>query len=219
MNDNKSKEVVKSTFIFSIPSPIPVKSQKEVNELTKYFKNNTNFQQKKSYTNATSLLKQSSSTDMKNIAREMLKIKETFPNLFNMKIEQIQRVINGLKDKVKSKINMTTKDPSRKKVIIPMSSDITKEFIKSSSMHVTNINCALKTIKFNTIADFICVDNKGIIITTNNISLGSNLQKIKKYVKNSLFSDADKISLSRLLQSKSYLKIVGILYISKKTNI
>jgi len=44
------------------------------------------------------------------------------------------------------------------------------------------------------------------------------MQEIEKYVKNSLPSDVENISLPRLLQSKSYLKIIGILYISEKTN-
>jgi len=172
-NNNKSKEIVKPTFISSIPPPIPAKSQKEVNELSKYFKKNTNSQQKKSY--ATSSLKQPSLVAPKNIAREMLKIKETFPNLPNKKIEEMQKVINGSKNKVKPKTNMTTKDPSRKQVIIPMNNNIAKEFIKNSSSHIANINHALKTIKSNTIADFICVDSKEIIITTNNVSSGSDL--------------------------------------------
>jgi len=113
---------------------------------------------------------------------------------------------------------MTTKGPSHKQVIIPMGNDIAKEFIKESNSHVTNINCALKAIKSNMIADFICVDNKGIIVTTNNVVLSSDLQEIKKYVKNSLSSNADKVTSARLPQSKSYLKIVGISFISKKTN-
>jgi len=53
---------------------------------------------------------------------------------------------------------------------------------------------------------------------TNNISLGSNLQKIKKYVKSSLSSNIDKVLLAQLPQSKSYLKIVGIFFNSEKTN-
>jgi len=113
---------------------------------------------------------------------------------------------------------MTTKGPSKKQVIIPINNIIAKEFIKNSSLHIANINCAFKTIKSNTIADFICVDSKEIIITTNNISSGSNLQEIEKYIKNSLPSDIENISLPRLPQLKSYLKIVGISYISKKTN-
>ena len=85
-------------------------------------------------------------------------------------------------------------------------------------MHVTNINCALKAIKSNMIADFICIEDKGIIIIINYISSSSDLQEIEKYVKNSLSSDAKQVLLPRLLQSKFYLKIVGILYINKKTN-
>ena len=107
---------------------------------------------------------------------------------------------------------------SRKQVIIPMNNDIMKEFIKSWSKYIVNINYALKTIKSNTIADFTCVDSKGIIITTNNVSSGLDFQEIEKYVKNSLSSDTDKVSSPRLPQLKLYLKIVSILFISEKTS-
>ena len=217
-NNNEGKKIVKPTFISSIPPLVSAKSQREVNELSKYFKKNINSQQKKLYANATSPLKQPSPVTLKNIAREMLKIKKTFSNLPNKKIEKMHKVINGSKDKVKPKINMTTKGLSRKQVIIPINNVIAKKFIKNSSLHVANINCALKTIKSNIIADFIHVDRKGIIITTNNISLGSDLQEIEKYVNNSLPFDVENISSLRLPQSKSYLKIVGIPYISKKMN-
>ena len=70
---------------------------------------------------------------------------------------------------------MTTKSPLRKQVIIPMNNDITKEFIKDLSSHIININRAFKTIKSSTIVNFIWVEDKGIIITTNNVSLGSDL--------------------------------------------
>ena len=85
-------------------------------------------------------------------------------------------------------------------------------------MYITNINHALKAIKSNMIADFICTEDKGIIIMTNCVFSSSDLQEIEKYVKNSLSSDAEQVSSPRLLQSKSYLKIIGILYINKKTN-
>ena len=99
-----------------------------------------------------------------------------------------------------------------------MNNDFARKFIKDSSMYITNINHALKAIKSNMIADFICAEDKGIIIITNCVSLSSDLQEIEKYVKNSLSSDAEQVSSPRLLQSKSYLKIIGILYINKKTN-
>ena len=86
-------------------------------------------------------------------------------------------------------------------------------------MHVININCALKGLKSSIIADFICVEDKGIIITTNNIASPSDLQEIKKYIKNSFTTDVDQVVSPRLSQSKSYLKIVGIPFISKWSNI
>jgi len=122
----------------------------------------------------------------------MLKIKETFLNLPNKKIEQVQKVINNSNNKSK------LKGPSRKQVIIPMNNDITKEFIKNSSLHIININWALKAIKSSTIANFIRVEDKGIVITTNNVSSGSDLQEIEKYIKSSLSSNADKVSSAQL---------------------
>ena len=136
----------------------------------------------------------------------------------NNKIEQVQKVINGPKNKSKPRISITTKGSSCKQVIISMDNDITKKFIKESNSHITNINCALKAIKSSMIADFIHIDDKGIVVITNNVVSSSDLQKIEKYVKNSLSSDTDKMSLTRLPQSKSYLKIMGIPFISEKTN-
>ena len=105
----------------------------------------------------------------------MLKIKETLLNLLNKKIKQVQKVINSSNNKSKLRITMTTKSSLRKQVIIPINNDITKKFIKDSSSHIININWALKAIKSSTIANFIQVEDKSIIIMTNNISLGSDL--------------------------------------------
>ena len=42
-------------------------------------------------------------------------------------------------------------------------------------------------------ADYICVDGKGIIITTNNIASPSDLQAIEKYVKSISYVDTDQV--------------------------
>ena len=120
---------------------------------------------------------------MSNIIRNTLQIKESFPNLPNAKIDLIQKVINSSNSKPKPRINMTTKGPSCKQVIVPISNNLSKKFTKNSSIHVININQALKGINSKTIVDFIRVEDKGIVITTNNISLNSDLQEIEKYVK------------------------------------
>ena len=86
---------------------------------------------------------------------------------------------------------MTTKGPSHKQVIVPMNSEVAGRFLKDSSMHVININHALKNIKSKIMANFIHVKDKGIVISTNNVALPSNLQEIEKYVKSLLANNSD----------------------------
>ena len=66
--------------------------------------------------------------------------------------------------------------------------------------------------------DYIYIDSKGIVITTNNIAFPSDLQVIEKYVKSASSIEAKQIQSSRLPQSKSYLKIVGVPYLSETSN-
>ena len=151
-----------------------------MNKISKYFKKNENQPQKKSYMQASSSSKQfSQSNSSSNIALDTLKIKESFLHLRNKKIDQVQKNINGTNDKPKPHLNMTTKGPSQKQVIIPMNNEMAKQYLKDSSMHIININHALKGIKSNIIADFICVEDKEIIITTNNVASPSNLQEME----------------------------------------
>ena len=78
-----------------------------------------------------------------------------------------------------------------KQVIISMKDVSTNNFIKELSMYVFNINQILKNIKFSTVADYICIDSKGIFIMTNNIASSSDLQTIEKYIKSISSIDAD----------------------------
>jgi len=65
---------------------------------------------------------------------------------------------------------MTTKEPSRKQIIIPMNNKNKLQFIKNLSSHIANINRILKNIKSKIVADFNRVANSGIIITTNKVA-------------------------------------------------
>ena len=122
------------------PPPLPAKSKKEINTISKYFhprktsSSNTvkppRDQTGKSYAQAS---KTSTSTS------DVLKIKETFPALNANKIDQVNDIVHG-QTKPKPRIRTTTKGPSRKHIIIPMSSDNTATFIKNSSLNVANIN-------------------------------------------------------------------------------
>ena len=171
-NNSKGKNKVNSPYVSVLPSPIPAKLPKKVNEISKFFKKNHSPNvNKKSYAQVSSNGSNSNGT---NMARETLKIKKAFPSLHNKKIKQIQKIISGITN-LKPHINMTTKGPLHKQVIISMSLDNANSFVKESSVHIANINRALKNIwlkniKSDVMADFIQVENNGIIISTNKIA-------------------------------------------------
>ena len=89
---NKNKIINKLTpaNIERIPPPIPAKSQKEVNQISKYFKNiklaNNTKQPQKLYAQAS---KQNISTS------KVIKIKEAFSTIGTNKIEQINNIVKS----------------------------------------------------------------------------------------------------------------------------
>ena len=54
---------------------------------------------------------------------------------------------------------------------------------------------------------------------TKKVAISSNLNVVEKYMKELNNVDASNIMSSRLSQSKSYLKILGILYFIEDTNL
>ena len=85
--------------------------------------------------------------------------------------------------------------------------------------HITNINRLLKGVKSEISANYIWSDNKGIVITTNKVVASSNLNIVEKYMKELNNVNSNNAMSSRLLQSKSYLKILDIPYLWKDANL
>ena len=149
---NKSNNTISKLVpasIKKIPSSILAKSQKEVNQISKYFKNIklaivTKLSQK-SYAYAS---KPTTST------AEVIKIKDAFLALDAKKIDQIQNIVKG-GPKPKLHIQMMTKESSRKQVIILINSNNTVKFMKNSSLHIANINRSLRNMKSEVLVDFI----------------------------------------------------------------
>lgn len=154
----------------------------------------------------------------KNYIKDIVKIKKNFLNLSAKKIEEVHRILNNNK-KNKPKINIITKDFSRKQIIIPMSLQNTKRIMVKSNKHIVNINRALKDIKSDVVADFIYVDNNGMIITTNKVAANLDLNIIEKYIKNVDKVNTSEVISPRLPQFKSYFKILGIPSYVKDTNL
>jgi len=63
-------------------------------------------------------------------------------------------------------------------------------------------------------ADFIRSDGIGIIITTNQIASASNMNIMENYIKKSTNVNTNEISSPQLPQSKLYLKILGIPFLT-----
>jgi len=89
----------------------------------------------------------------KNNIKDIVKIKENFPNLLIKKIEEVYKVLNNI-EKENPILNMITKGFSRKQIIILMSSNNLERIIAISSKHIANINRALN-IKSEIITDFL----------------------------------------------------------------
>jgi len=186
---NSKKDTLKLTPVTinkALPlPPLPAKSKKEINVISKYFlpkkpldnNNNrsSNVQTGKSYAQAS---KTSTNTS------EVLKIKEMFPTLNANKIDQVNNIVHG-QNRLKPRIKTTTKGPSRKHIIIPMSSDNTSSFMKNSSLNVANINRELRKAKTDILVDYIQSDNMGIVIVTNKVAQQSDLSIINQFIKNS----------------------------------
>lgn len=116
---------------------------------------------------------------------------------------------------MKSRINMTTKEPSRRQIIIPMSK---LKLITLFNSHITNLNKVLKNTKSDIIVDFVQSDLHGLIITINKVTSLLDLYTIENYVKNANNINIDNILTSQLFQSNSYLIIIGISYLMENTN-
>ena len=74
----------------------------------------------------------------------------------------------------------------------------TERIIAQASKYVGNINKSLKNIKFEIFVDYIQLDSKNMIITTNKVVASSDLNTVKKYIKDLNDIDSDDIISPRL---------------------
>jgi len=194
------------------PPPLPAKTRKEVNVISKYFHSKKPSVENKDQGKNNSYGKSYAQASKPSVnTSEVLKIKETFSSLSAKKIDQVNSIVNS-QNKPKLRIKMTTKGPSRKQVIIPMSEENINTFMKNSSLHVANINRLLRNTKLDILVDYIRSDPTGVIIITNKVSQQSDMSIIDQYIKNSNDINSLQVEEPRLPMSKSYLKIIGILY-------
>ena len=155
----------------------------------------------------------------KDNIKKIVKIKDTIPKLSFDKVTEIYKVINNSNQKDKPKFNIMTKGLSRKQIIISTSTNNAKIVTVQSNTYIANINRLLKGIKSEISTDYIHSDNKRIVIITNKIVIFSDLNIVEKYIKELNDVDSNNVISPRLLQFKSYFKILYILYFLENTNL
>jgi len=185
-NNKKTLKSVPATIDkVSPPPPLPVKSKREVNIISKYFQSKKPLvKTKKPIGNINPARLYAQATKLSTNTSEVLKIKKAFLALNVKKINQINNIIKG-NPKPKLQIQMTTKGPSRKQVIVPMSKENNSNFMKNSTLHVANINRQLQNAKSEVLVNYIQSDPLGITVITSKVSQQSDLLIIDQYVKNS----------------------------------
>jgi len=142
-------------------------------------------------------------------------VKEAFPSLLANEVGKMLKAKNSSGGLKKPKINMMTKEQSRREVIIPMTKTNAELIVNSAHIHTSNVNKCLKNSKSDTFADFIQLNINGIIITTNKPTSNLNLSTIEKYLKFIQNVNLDSIESPRLPKSKLYIKIIELPYSSK----
>ena len=78
-----------------------------------------------------------------------------------------------------------------------MSLQNTERIMVKSNKYINNINKALKDIQSDIITDFICINNRSMIITTNKVATNLDLNTIKKYIKS-----IDEVNTSEVISSR-----------------
>jgi len=155
----------------------------------------------------------------KSNINEIIRISEVFLKLLANKVLEIHKILNNIGQNKKPKLNITMKDSSRKQVIVFMSTNNILKVIVNANTYVSNINQLLKGVKSEVSVDFIFFDNRGLLLTTNKVAISSDLNIIEKYLKDSNDIEHEEDISPKLLQSKSYLKILSISYFVKSMNL
>jgi len=173
----KNNTYPKTTMVRKTPPPIPPRPSKEQME------NSKKHQEAHSTKGKSSSNSSMSYAQATNATASILKIKEAFPALPNKKILEIHDAAFPTPDNKGRRIQHTTKGPSRKQAIIPISDNIKDIIMGEANAHIFQINMLLKSIKSMMRAEFICPCPGGISINTNSIPNTSDLNTIERYLK------------------------------------
>ena len=123
-------------------------------------------------------VKKSFAQATKGNENNLLKLRKAFPALPARKIIKINNISAG-KGNPKPKIQSTTKGPSRKNILVPLSATNIVNVINKANAHVGQLNTLFKAHKSKINADCIRKTGNDITITTSSVAAPSDLTIIK----------------------------------------
>jgi len=100
----------------------------------------------------------------------------------------------------------------------PMNKTNASVIINHANNFIKNINNHLCESNLNTIADFVQLENHGVVITTNQAISFQNMNIIEKCIKDSKNINSEHIENLWLSKSNLYFKILGLPYLTENTN-
>jgi len=98
---------------------------------------------------------QASKANILSNIEDVIQVKEAFPALSADEVGKMLNIKNRRMGMKKLKINMMTREPSRREVIILMTKVNAELIVNSAHIHISNVNKCLKSSKSDIITDFI----------------------------------------------------------------
>ena len=124
----------KKADISRIPSPIPPRPSKSILAKYKFYNINSLL-----LLNSKPYIKSYAQVSRRNI-NDIIKVKKAFLKLSFSKVSEVHNIINKTKNKGKPKVNITTKSPSHKQIIILIGANNMEKIISQVEKHIKNIN-------------------------------------------------------------------------------
>ena len=98
---------------------------------------------------------QASKANILSNIEDVIQVKEAFPALSADEVGKMLNIKNRRMGMKKLKINMMTREPSRREVIILMTKVNAELIVNSAHIHISNVKKCLKSSKSDIITDFI----------------------------------------------------------------
>jgi len=159
---------------------------------------------------------------------QLLQLKKTFPNLPQATIISMHQVSLGVArtsqggpscPAVLRTLKMMTQRPTRYQVLIPLTPAAAEMVVANAALAVESYSKGLVSAHSKLRVESVCKAWDSVSMSTNSITSAVELKVIKQWLKKAASLGEVTEVEPRLPQSKSFLKVLGILYWDFKTSL